>query len=693
MRIFRRSLSIVALLVIAAAVWWRLSTPASPGIVLITIDTLRADRVGAYGSKIARTPALDSVAAKGIRFNAAYATVPLTLPSHTSILSGRLPVEHSVRTNDGYRVPDNVPLVAETLRRTGYRTAAFVGSVVLRSSTGIGRGFDLFDDDMGQRAERPGGEVVQRAMKWLGSVGGARFFIWVHLNDPHLPYDAPEPFATEYSGHPYEAEVAYADHCVGTLLAELDRLGMLKRTTVIVAADHGEGLGDHGERSHGVLLYDSTIHVPLLIRPAGGAPSPSTVEQTVSTAQIEPTVLALANLPNDSAFPGLLKAGSTADLVSAETLYLVQQLGWSPMYAARLGHFKVIDAPTPELYDLDTDPGEQRNLAAVHPEMVEGLREKLRHDLETAAQRAVKPSTASLDSNARSQLATLGYASGGGRIAVGFVPVAGIDPKERLDIWEEVERGIELSQRGNHAEARAVFESVLQHDPGNVLALKFLGAAALERGDLAQAIEYNQRVVETGLHQADALSNLALAYYRAGRLDAALTSAHAAIHANASHPMARANLLLILQAIGSERARADNTAGAIAAFQEAASIDPTNLDIAERLAAVLHRAGRVDEARRMFESVVAVAPDRREPQLSLAILDLEAGRLHDAVDRLERMGQDWPGAYRAQYYLGEAYRGLGDRVRARNAYAACLGGAPPTDPIVPVVRHVLALLK
>ena len=681
------------MLLIAVAVWWRLSKPASPGIVLITIDTLRADRVGVYGSKIARTPALDRVAAKGIRFNAAYATVPLTLPSHTSILSGRLPVEHSVRTNDGYRVPDNVPLVAETLRRAGYRTAAFVGSVVLRSSTGIGRGFDLFDDDMGQRAERPGEEVVQRAMKWLGSVGGARFFIWVHLNDPHLPYDAPEPFATEYSGHPYEAEVAYADHCVGTLLAELDRLGMLKRSTVIVAADHGEGLGDHGERSHGVLLYDSTLRVPLLIRPAGGVASPSTVDEIVSTAQIEPTVLALANLPNDSSLPGLLKAGPTSDVVSAETLYLVQQLGWSPMYAAHLGHFKVIDAPTPELYDLEADPGEQRNLAAVHPEMVEDLREKLRHDLESAAQRAVMPSTSSLDSNARSQLATLGYASGGGRLAVGVVPVAGIDPKDRIEVWEEVERGIELSQKGNHAEAREVFESVLKHDPGNVLALKFLGASALERGDLARAIEYNQRVVDTGLHQADALSNLALAYYRAGRLDAALTCAHAAIRANASHPMARANLLLILQAIGSERARADNTAGAIAAFQEAASLNPTNLDITERLAAVLHRAGRVDEARRMFESVVTAAPDRPEPQLSLAILDLEANRLQDAADRLERIPKDWPGAYRTQYYLGEAYRGLGDRARARNAYAACLAGAPSADPIVPVVRHALALVK
>jgi choline-sulfatase len=683
----------IAVLLLGAVSYLRLRTPSRPGIVLITIDTLRVDRVGAYGSKTVLTPAIDSVAAHGIRFDAAYSTVPLTLPSHLSILSGRLPVEHSVRSNDGYRVPDNVPLVAEALEHSGYRTAAFVGSSVLRSSTGISRGFQLYDDDMGQAAERPGGEVVRRTIDWLQSIKEEPFFLWMHLNDPHLPYNPPEPYKSEYKDHLYDGEVAYADHCVGSLMAELDRLGLSKRVTVIVAADHGEGLGDHGERSHGVLLYDSTIHVPLIIRPAARMPSPVTVNQPVTAAQIAPTILLLAGLPNNSAIPGLLDREAKPSMAVAETLYLAQQLGWSAMYAARSGPFKLIDAPKPELYDVETDPGELHDLAADKPEIMQKLREELRANLTSLAKKAAQPAPFSAEAKAVHQLASLGYVADSGRTAAGFVPVAGIDPRPRIAEWEQVEHGIQLSLMGDQKAATSAFESVLRQDPENVLALKFLGAAALERGDLARSIDYNQRVVSTGLHLADALSNLSLAYYRSGRLDAALTSARAAVRADPGHHAARANLVLILQTIGSDRARAGDVGGALAAFQEAATIDPSDLDVAERLAAVLDQAGHTDEARHLFEFVVRSAPDRPEPQLSLAMIDLEAGHPQDAVSRLERFGRDWSGAYRAQYLLGEAYRRLGDRQRARAAYLECLAEAPHSDPIVPAARQGLAELE
>ena len=683
----------IVVLLLGAAVYRRLRTPRRPGIVLITIDTLRVDRVGAYGSKAALTPAMDSVAAHGIRFDAAYSTVPLTLPSHLSILSGRLPVEHSVRSNDGYHVPESIPLVAETLQRSGYRTAAFVGSSVLRSSTGISRGFQRYDDDMGQAAERPGGEVVRRAIEWLQNGKGEPFFLWVHLNDPHLPYNPPEPYKSEYKDHPYDGEVAYADHCVGSLLAELDRLGLSKSVTVIVAADHGEGLGDHGERSHGVLLYDSTIHVPLIIRPAERMPSPVTVNQPVSAAQIEPTILSLARLPNDSAMPGLLDLKASLRTPVAETLYLAQQLGWSSMYAARSGRFKVIDAPKPELYDVESDPGELHDLASDRPEVMQRLRAELRGDLNTLAKKGVQPAPFSTDAKALHQLAALGYVADSGRTVAGFVPVAGIDPKLRIAEWEQVEHGIELSLMGDQRAAGSAFESVLHQDPENILALKFLGAAALERGDLARAIDYNQRVVSTGLHLADALSNLSLAYYRSGRLDVALTSARAAVHADPGHYAARENLLLILQAVGSDRARAGDTEHALAAFQEASNLDPSNLDVAERLAAVLHQAGRTDEAKQIFEFVVKSAPDRPEAQLSLAMIDFEAGHLQDAVSRLESIRRGWDGAFRAQYLLGEAYHRLGDTERARAAYLECLAEAPRSDPLVSAARQGLAGLR
>lgn len=684
---------VVALVLVLAIAWrWWPSAPPHPGIVLVTIDTLRVDRVGAYGSRTVRTPALDRLASEGLRFDAAYATVPLTLPSHVSILSGQLPVEHTVRTNDGYQVPESVPLVAEALRGAGYRTAAFVGSAVLRASTGIARGFERFDDETGKSGERPGAVVVERAGDWLGGIGEAPFFLWVHLYDPHLPYDAPEPFAGQYPGRPYEAEVAYVDHCVGTLLARLNDAGLLGRATVVAVADHGEGLGDHGERSHGVLLYDSTIHVPLLIRPAGGAAPSTTIARPVSTAQVGPTVLALAGLPPRGVLPDLFKQSGGLDPVSAETLYVAQQLGWSPTYAARIGHFKVIDAPTARLYDLAADPEERHDLAAAEAATVTGLRDRLRRELEAAAQRASKPAGAAVDAAVSGQLAALGYVSGGG-IVSGVPPVGGTDPVARLPIWEQIERGLELAQRGRHEEASAQFRSALRDDPGNVLALKFLGAASLERGDLAHAIEYTERVVASGLHRADALSNLALAYYRAGRLEEALDRARRAVEADARHRPARANLALVLQEVGARAARSGNMAGAIAAFRQAADAEPSDLDAAERLAAALHRAGQVEEARSRFEAIVAAAPERPAPQLSLAILDLDRGRAADAAARLERIPHGWAGTYRVAFYLGEAYRRMGDGTRARDAYAACVAASPPDDPIVPIARRALAALK
>ena len=691
-RVSRIIVGLVVLVPVAAAAWWWWPPPpARPGIVVITIDTLRADRVGAYGSLV-RTPALDRLAAEGVRFDAAYAPVPLTLPSHVSMFSGRLPVEHTVRTNDGYRVPDGVPLAAEALRRAGYRTAAFVGSAVLRSSTGIGRGFERFDDEMGNGAERRGADVVARAVEWLDGVGDAPFFLWVHLYDPHLPYDAPEPFRGEYEGRPYDGEVAYSDSCIGTLLARLDADGPSRRPTIIAVADHGEGLGDHGELSHGVLLYDTTIRVPLLIRPAGGASTPTVIDRPVSIAQVGPTLRAIAGLPNQGVLPGLLDE-DPSDPVPAETLYTAQQLGWSPAYAGRIGHFKVIDAPQPELYDVRTDPHERQDLAAADPDTLARLRAVLRRELEAAAQRALPPSAAPLDADASRQIAALGYVSGGGSVIGGVAPVGGVNPKARLDVWQQVERGLELAHGGRHAEATAAFEAALRDDPGNVLALKFLGAASLERGDLAGAIKYNERVVESGLHLADALSNLVLAYYGAGRLNEAIASGRRAMQADASHRAARKNLTLVLQAMGTARARAGDAAGAIDALEEAATLDPSNVEVTERLGAVLHRAGRAEEARSRFEAVVAAAPDRPAPQLSLAILDLESGRPREAAARLEQIRQGWAGAYQAQFYLGEAYRQAGDRARAHDAYAACLAAAPPGDPIVPAARRALAAVR
>lgn len=687
-----RAVIVLAVGVIIAGVVvlrWR-HAPARPAILLITIDTLRADRVGAYGFRTVPTPALDNLAAQGTRFTAAYATVPLTLPAHVSMLSGRLPVEHSVRTNDGYRVSHEVPMVAEALRAAGYRTAAFVGSAVLRRETGIARGFDVFDDNVGPGGARRAADVVAAASTWLDSAGSHPFFLWVHLFDPHLPYDPPEPFASRFQGRPYDGEVAYTDGAVGQLLTRLDAAGLATSTHVIAAADHGEGLGDHGERSHGLLLYDTTVLVPLLVRVAGQSRA-EVSERPVSTAQVASTILDLAGLPSTGRMPGLM-ASSSSDPVVSETLYAAQQLGWSPLYAVRMQASKLIDAPDPELYDLAADPRETRDIAPTGLEQVRDLRGRLRRALETAGRRAATAMAAPVDPSVKARLAALGYVSGG--TVVGGIPaIQGVDPKTRLDVWQDIERALELEASGRRPQAAEMFDAVLAQDPENVLALKFLGALALEQGNLKRAIEFNEKVAASGLHLADALSNLALAYLRAGRLQDARERARLAFENDPDSAAARANLVLVLQEIGSRDARAGRTQGAIAAFREATTVDPGNLDALERLGALLHRSGRNDEARQLFERVATRAPARPAPQLSLAMLDLEAGRPRDAIARLQRIRDGWPGAYRAECYLGEAFLSVQEPVRSREAYAACLEKAPRGDPLADVARRALSGAK
>jgi choline-sulfatase len=606
-----------ALVILAAAIggyWWLSHLDAPPSILLITIDTLRADHVGAYGRGRARTPTLDALAAGGIRFDAAYATAPLTLPSHISMLSGLLPVAHTVRTNDGYRVPAAVTLVSQRLASAGYRTGAFVGAAVLRRNTGIDRGFQTFDDP-GQLAERRANVVIERAIAWLRAGENRPFFLWVHLYDPHLPYEPPAPHngaATMYAG-----EIEYADAALQALLAAADARG--SSLAVIVAADHGEGLGDHGELSHGALLYDETIRVPLIVRLPRAERRGMVESRPVSTAGIATTMLRLARLPVDGLATDILAASGQP--VVAETLYLKQQLGWSPLYAVRDGAKKAIDAPRPEMYDLATDPGEEHNLASSRHDEATALNVRLHQAIDAAARLSIPPSETSPDADTQRQLAALGYVSGGGALR-GVEAVGGVNPHERMAEWTAVESALARAQTGALAEAATLFEHVLATDPDNVLAIKFLGAYATDHRELARGIALNERLLATGLHTSDARRNLEVAYMRQG----------------------------------AELARAGHTREAIAVYRRVVEVSDANLDAHERLGALLHREGAVVDARHEFEFVLSRDPKRRAPALSLAILLLEAGEFQDAIRRLEPLAAGWEGAAQAQTYLREAKR-------------------------------------
>ena len=527
--------------------WWRARPTTRPNILLVTIDTLRADRIAAYGARDVETPTLDRIAREGVRFDSAYAAAPLTLPSHTSILSGLLPAAHSVRTNDGYVVSPEVPLVAESLRDAGYDTAPSLAPTC----------FDgVLDSPAGSRITTmrwdPGGErradaVAARAVTWLEQSRSAPWFLWVHFFDPHLDYDPPEPYRSRYSGREYDGEIAYVDANVQTIIAALETLGLLQSTAIVVAADHGEALGDHGELSHGALLYEPVMRVPLLLRLPSGEHAGRSIAQPLGLVEIAPTIRQLAGVANGSGPSGLLaqllaEPPAPASPIS-ETLYLKMLLGWSPLYSLRVAKHKIIDAPLAELYDLEADPRETRNLAQANPERTADLLALLRSELQRAADRAAQ-SVSNSDPDAVRKLAALGYVStGGGRRSLA---VGGAAAPTRIDVWRDVEQGLALSQRGDHAAAARVFERVLIEDPDNVLALKFLGGRALESGDLARAVALNERVVASGLHVGDALSNLVLAYHRLGRRDDALAAAARALEADPDHVAARYNRALVL---------------------------------------------------------------------------------------------------------------------------------------------------
>jgi len=680
----RPAAGLVAVGVLIVLWWWTRPPARPPNILLITIDTLRADRVGAYGAGRVATPWLDGLAREGVRFAAAYATAPLTLPSHVSMLSGLLPAAHMVRTNDGSRVPDGVPLAAELLRDAGYDTGAVVGSYVVRGTTGLQRGFVHYDDDIGPGGERRGDAVAERAQAWLEGARGEPWFLWVHFFDPHLAYDPPEPYRSSYRGRLYDGEVAYTDAQVGTIVGELDQRGLLERTAILVAGDHGEGLGDHGEQSHGALLYDPMISVPLLLRLPEARDGGRVVSAPVSLVEIAPTILELAGLPSRPGPAGLLAqlrspAPRPAPPIS-ETLYLTALLGWSPIYSFRAGRHKVIDAPAAELYDMEADPSETENLADTQTQRARDLVAILRGELAAATRSAPAPSPAD-EPQVRERLAALGYVQAGVPALPADAVVGKPSAMDRIELWMVIEEALALAHGGDHAKAQRLFERVLREDEENALALKFLGARMLELGDFAAAVSLNQRLEATGLHATDALSNLALAYDHLGRPGDALDAADRALAAAPDHVAARFNRAVVLSGMG-------RTPEALQELGVVLERDPEHAgaqSLRARLAADggvrakvdrLLAAGDLAGAARALETALADQP--------------EAAALHDELGRLRARLGDLPGARAAferalalnaqaievRERLAAVLHQSGDRSGARRQFEQVLAQAP-----------------
>src|SRR5471032_2387503 len=483
---------------LAAVGGWRYaraSAPVSGPIIVISIDTLRADHLPAYGYTKVKTPAVDALAADGVVFERAYSHAPQTLPAHVSILSGQLPFETGVRDNVGFTVKSGERLLPQMLHERGFTTGGVVSAYVLRKETGISQGFDFFDGEMppsspelsiGQ-VQRDGGESEQIAEHWLSSIGTSRAFLFLHLYEPHKPYAPPERFK-EYE--PYDGEIAYSDEIVGRLVRYLKSHQLYDRSTIVLLSDHGEGLGDHGEQEHGLFVYDEAVHVPLIIKQEGNAGAGRRVADLVQHIDLVPTILDLVKAPGAGNFRGrslkpVLEGSGTLPpaTIYSEALYARYHFGWSELTAVTDERYRYIKAPREELYDLAHDPHERNNIAEARPQPRQALRSAL--DRVTAGATTIQaPSEVSAD--ARERLQALGYV--GAQTEISIKPGEALpDPKDKRDVLERYRAAVDFASQRKWGQAIAVLQQILRDDPemADVWTQLAVFATRLDRHDLA----------------------------------------------------------------------------------------------------------------------------------------------------------------------------------------------------------------
>jgi choline-sulfatase len=662
--------------------------PKAP-VILISIDTLRSDHLPAYGYGGVATPAIDAFRRDAILFERAYSHTPLTLPSHVSMLTGRLPTEHGVRDNVGYRYDgDRFPNLAAVLHGAGYATGAAVSAYVLRPETGMSHGFDAYDagipvhftDSLGL-SQRPGGQTADAALAWLKTLKAVRdrpFFLFLHLYEPHSPYAPPEPFASRYAGRPYDGEIATADAIVGRVLAALKEEGIYDRAVILLLSDHGEGLSDHGEQEHGIFLYREALQVPMILKLPVGRRGGSTVKAPAQIVDVFPTLLSLVGvaLPAEAAgaFPGRPLLGPTAPAAPrdlyAETFYPRLHFGWSELTSLIRDRFHAIQGPAPELYDLAADPGEKRSVLASERRTYAAMRQALQ-----GRERDLQPPSA-VDPETARKLAALGYASGAASTSRGeALP----DPKSRIGTLRDFDLAMGLFGRGSYAEAVPAFRRLVAASPKMADAWENLAVSLEKLGRRDEALEAYEHAMEASggaSFVAVATGSLLL---EMGRLDEA--RAHAELGLKGSPGMAE-SLLAQIALARDQPAEAERAARAalaapgsrIAPLMTLATVLqkqgrlPEALTAADQAAAelartgaagqayaglhwvrgdLLARLGRTPEAEReLLQEIHDFPHDTRAPA-SLALLYASAGRPQEAIGVLRRMveGEGSPAAY------------------------------------------------
>jgi arylsulfatase A-like enzyme/predicted Zn-dependent protease len=681
---------LVSLAVLAAVAWagwtrgWLPGFQRRPNLLLISIDTLRADRLGSYGYAGAETPAIDALAARGWRFTQATTVTPLTLPAHASLLTGTFPPHHGVRDNGGFYLADHEITLADALRDRGYRTGAFVGAFVLDSRWGLDQGFDRYFDDFDlarydmstglDAAQRPGHEVIARAVEWISADDSGPFFAWVHLYDPHTPYVAPPEIRSRFpptlSGA-YDAEVAATDGQVARLLARLEVDGRLDDTIVVVVADHGESLGEHAELTHGFFVYDSTIQIPLIV--AGPGVTARVITPQVRIVDVMPTVLDLLGAPAPAGMQGAslvpLERGASLELLAfAESWYPRYRYGWAELLSVRDGRFKFIAAPRRELYDTANDPGETHDLSAANPRLADSL-ERALGELVTRAGRGARPAApVAVDPDVEERLRALGYV-GSSIASRNLADRPRGDPKDKIGLYSLLKLAATDSVAGRVDQAVDRVRQALDADPEIVEAHVMLGNLHGKAARREQAIEAYRRALALDPEHEGAAFSLALAFREAGRTDDAETGFERVVALNPRNTKARFQLA----GLWMERREFDR---AERILEDALTLDVERPAFLVKLAECYLETGRLDEAERSLRAALALKPDQPIAQYDLGLVLEARGALDAAVEAYEAELAVSPRMYQAHFNLAKLLGGAGRSGEALIHYREAVSANP-----------------
>jgi choline-sulfatase len=626
-----------------------------PNVFLITIDTLRADHVHCYGYDPIQTPALDSLAKQGIRFTQALTPSPITNSSHASILTGLLPSSHGV-SDFGVPLAPTHPTLAELLAKRGYHTAAFIGAVILdskRLAPGLDRGFEFYDNfaehaaskSRWGRLERRGMQVEEHAESWLNAHPSGSHFAWLHFYDPHDPYEPPPPYSNIYKDRLYDGEIAYADSALGRFLTYLKKRGWYDEALIVVVADHGEGLGEHHEDTHGIFLYDSTTHVPLLVKLPQNHDAGKQVDAQVRTTDILPTILELLGLPmpakldGASLIPLFSDTETTARTVFGQTDYPLR-FGWAPLRSVRKESFKFIEAPSPELYDLRSDAQELHNKYEPWNADVQKLR-KILAELNSASPASGRVSAAAVPAGTIDELHALGYLGPADARSSTDVPEPSLlaDPKDKIEEQNLLHAAMLATENDEPGKARASLEKLLQSDAKSVVALSMLGHIESSSGNYKKALEYLRRARE--LRPDDAA--LTLEYARAQESNGDLS-------------------------------------GASATLEATLKADPNQFPARILLGKLYFRSGNAEAALDQLEDAAILQPENVEAKTTLSQVLISQKKFADVVESLEPVADSSSKNADVFELLAQAYRGLGRWKEAQRAEARAKALKKPGTP-------------